>query len=62
MNNIQALHRPTRTAHLQQRITGPYPESDKSMIYSFIVFNMHFNIILSSTPRSNKWSLYLHTL
>jgi len=36
---------------------GTYPETDKSSTHHHILFKIHYNIILPSTPRSSKWSV-----
>jgi hypothetical protein len=43
--------------YIQQPATCPYPESDQSSLRPPPnLLEIHFNIILPSTPGSSKWS------
>jgi hypothetical protein len=55
-NYPQFLH-PKFQYHLQNSPSPtPHPERDQSSPRPPMLFNIHFNSILPSTPRSSKWS------
>jgi len=43
---------------VQEHVTCPYLERDESNPLHYILFKVHFNIIVKSTPMFQNWSLF----